>query len=424
METSPSKRRVMAFVCTIIFLDAVGFGLLMPIMPALLEDVAGLNLSNGAAIAGLLLSAFALMQFLFAPVLGGLSDRFGRRPVLLIALLGFAIDSFIMAWAPTLTWLFIARIISGICGATYATANACVVDVSDHDERAKFFGYVGAAVGLGFIFGPAIGGVLGEYWVRLPFIVAGALSLLVAIFGFFAFPETLRKENRRAFSLLRANPVGSLIAIGRHPIVLIVLLALFCVQLANHSYSSIWAFYATAVAGWTPVWIGVSVSVYGFIYAGVQAGLTGPVVKSLGEVRSIYLALVVGVGAFLILAFAQSGAHIYFAILFGGITAILGPSLQSLMTKRTPADSQGELQGAVTGLYSLSSIVAPPVMAWIFAENTDASGVYLPGAPFLLACVLLVICATAFSFAARRIAREPLPAAPSGPVSLEPADRI
>lgn len=399
----------MAFVCGIIFLDAVGFGLLMPIMPELLEDVAGLSLSEGAAIAGLLLSTFALMQFIFAPILGGLSDHFGRRPVLLLALLGFSIDSFIMAWAPTLTWLFAARMISGICGATYAAANACIVDVSNHEERAKFFGFAGASLGLGFIFGPALGGFLGEYWVRLPFIVSGVLIFGVFLFGYFAFPETLKEENRRPFSLWRANPLGSLIAIGRYPTVLIVLLSMFCVQLANHSYSSIWSFYATAVAGWGPILIGVSVSVYGLVFAVVQGGLTGPVVARLGEVKSIYLALSVGVATFLILAFAQNGAHIYFAIFFGGITAVLGPSLQSLMTKRTPANSQGELQGAITSLYSLSSILAPPLMALVFAAYTDQQGIYLPGAPFLIATLLLVICAAAFAIAARRMKGEPLP---------------
>ena len=422
MDHSPSKGRVMAFVCGIIFLDAVGFGLLMPIMPELLKDVAGLSLSEGAAIAGLLLSTFALMQFIFAPVLGGLSDRFGRRPVLLIALFGFAIDSFIMAWAPTLTWLFAARLISGICGATYAAANACIVDVSNHEERAKFFGFAGASLGLGFIFGPVLGGFLGEYWVRLPLIVAGCLILCVFILGNFAFPETLKEKNRRPFSLWRANPLGSLIAIGRYPTVLIVLLSMFCVQLANHSYSSIWSFYATAVAGWGPVLIGVSVSVYGLIYAGVQGGLTGPVVARLGEVKSIYLALGVGFVTFLMLGFAQNGWHIYFAIVFGGITAVLGPSLQSLMTKRTHADSQGELQGAITSLYSLSSISAPPMMAIIFAAYTDNNGAYLPGAPFLLACLLLVICGAAFSIAARRMKREPLPSDPSSQDLVEAFD--
>ncbi|MEO1324315.1 MAG: MFS transporter, partial [Pseudomonadota bacterium] len=263
MSESPSKGRVLWFIYAIVFFDAVGFGLLMPIMPELLEDVADLSLSDGATVAGLLLTTFALMQFVFAPILGGLSDRYGRRSVLLVALLGFAMDSFIMAWAPTLTWLFVARIVSGLFGATYATCYAALVDISHPDERAKRFGLAGAALGLGFIFGPAIGGLLGEYWVRLPFIVAGALILLVFIWGLFFFPETLEPKNRRSFSWARANPIGSLISISRFPSVLIVLGALFLIQLSNHSYSSIWSFYVSAVANWTPFLIGLSISIYG-----------------------------------------------------------------------------------------------------------------------------------------------------------------
>ncbi|MEL6827668.1 MAG: MFS transporter, partial [Pseudomonadota bacterium] len=201
MSGRSSKGRIILFICAIVFFDAVGFGLLMPIMPDLLKDVANLDLSEGATIAGLLLTTFAIMQFVFAPILGGLSDRFGRRPILLIALLGFAIDSFIMAWAPTLTWLFIARIISGIFGATYATCYASLVDISEPEERAKLFGFAGAALGLGFIFGPALGGLLGEYWVRLPFIVSGAMIFLVFIWGVFFYPETLEARNRRPFSM-------------------------------------------------------------------------------------------------------------------------------------------------------------------------------------------------------------------------------
>ena len=409
MAQTLSKGRVMAFVCGVIFLDAVGFGLLMPLMPALLDEVAGLSLSEGAAIAGLLLSTFAVMQFLFAPVLGGLSDRFGRRPILLLALLGFAIDSFIMAWAPTLTWLFAARIISGICGATYAAANACIVDISDHDERAKFFGYGGAALGLGFIFGPALGGFLGEYWVRLPFIVAGVLIFAVIIYGYFAFPETLKEENRRPFSLWRANPLGSLISIGRFPTVLIVLFAMFCVQLANHSYSSIWSFFTAEVAGWSPFLIGLSVSAYGFGMAAIQGALTGPVIARFGEVKAVYFAVAVGVVSFGILAVASSGLHIYIAIAVGVFSAFLSPALQSLMTSRTPADSQGELQGAIASLYSLASIVSPAIMALIFTAQTDDVGPYLPGAPFFLASGLAATAMVIFGIGASRLNDQPLP---------------
>ena len=409
MVDQTNKNRVLAFVCGIVFLDAVGLGLIMPLMPALLEDVANLSISEGATIAGLLLTTFAIMQFIFAPIIGGLSDRFGRRPVLLFALLGFSIDSFIMAWAPTLTWLFIARLISGIFGAAYSAGYACIVDISAPDERAKLFGYAGAALGLGFIFGPALGGFLGEYWVRLPFIVAGGLIGIVCVLGYFAFPETLKPENRRPFSWSRANPVGSLISIGRFPSVLIVLGALFLIQLGNHSYSSIWAFYVAEVAGWTPFLIGVSISVYGFGVAGVQGGLTGPVVARFGEVRAVTFALIVGIVSFVILGFAQTGLHIYLGILVGVFAGFLGPAIQALMTERTPADSQGELQGAITSLFSLSSIISPLIMAFLFSAYTDTTGPYMPGAPFLLAGVLGIFALGIFAYGAKRLNEQPLP---------------
>lgn len=410
MSSSPAKGRIILFICAIVFFDAVGFGLLMPIMPDLLKDVANLDLSDGATIAGLLLTTFAIMQFVFAPILGGLSDRFGRRSVLLIALLGFAIDSFIMAWAPTLAWLFVARIISGIFGATYATCYASLVDISAPDERAKLFGFAGAALGLGFIFGPAIGGLLGEYWVRLPFIVSGGLIFMVFLWGFIFYPETLDEKNRRPFSIARANPLGSLISISRFPSVLIVLGALFFIQLANHSYSSIWSFYVAAVASWTPFLIGLSISVYGFGIAGVQGGLTGPVIAKFGEVKAVYFAIAVGMVSFLILGFAQTGLQIYVAIVIGAFAGFLSPALQALMTARTPADSQGELQGAITSLYSLASIISPAVMAVIFTAHTDETGIYLPGAPFILATGLLVLAMIVFAIGAKRLNDQPLPA--------------
>lgn len=406
MSERPTKGRVMLFICGVIFLDAVGFGLIMPLKPALLDDVAGLSISDGAAIAGLLLTTFAMMQFIFAPILGGLSDRFTRRPVLLLALLGFSIDSLIMAWCPTLTWLFAARVVSGIFGATYAAGYACIVDVSEPEERAKLFGYAGAALGFGFILGPALGGLLGEYWVRLPFIVAGVLIFIVFLIRYFTFPETLEKENRRPFSLARANPIGSLISIGRFPTVLIILGALFLIQLGNHSYSSIWAFYVAEVAGWTPYLIGVSISVYGFGVAGVQGGLTGPVVSRFGEVRAVFFALIVGIISFLILTVAQNGTQLYFSIIVGVFAGFLSPALQALMTERTPADSQGELQGAITSLYSLASILSPMVMAFTFSAYTDERGLYLPGAPFFLAAGLAVLAIIVFALGARRSQKE------------------
>jgi len=422
MQEIPSEGRILWFIYAIVFFDAVGFGLLMPIMPDLLEDVAALDLSRGATVAGLLLTTFALMQFVFAPILGGLSDRFGRRPVLLIALLGFAIDSFIMAWAPTLTWLFIARIVSGIFGATYATCYASLVDISRPEDRAKRFGMAGAALGLGFIFGPSIGGLLGEYGVRLPFIVSGGMIFLVFLWGVFFFPETLSQNNRRAFSWARANPLGSLISIARYPAVLIVLGALFLIQLSNHSYSSIWSFYVSAVADWSLLMIGISISLYGFGMALVQGGLTGPVIARFGEVKSVYFALGMGMVSFLILGIAQAGWHIYVAILIGAFAGILTPALQALMTARTPSDSQGELQGAITSLYSVASIISPAVMATIFAVNTNENGIYLPGAPFLLAMGLGAFAIVVFAIGAKRLNDQPLPADQASEVAAKTFD--
>ena len=404
MSQSASKQKTLIFICTVLFLDAAGFSLIMPIMPDLISGMATLTNAQAARIAGYLLFAFAIMQFVFAPILGSLSDRYGRRPVLLLALVGFTLDYFLMAWAPTLFWLFAARIISGICGATFAAANASIVDISCPEDRARLFGLSSAAIGLGFVFGPAIGGILGEYHVRLPFIAAGGLTAIALLYGIFTFPETLQDEHRRPFSLKRANPVGSLLAIARYRVVLILLAALFFIQLANHSYSSIWAFYVKEITGWTPFLIGLSVSFYGILMAGVQGGLTGPAVKAMGEIRLVYLCVCAGLLSFGILAFAQNGGMIYLGILTGALSGFIGPSMQSLMTCRTPADAQGELQGAITSLYSIASVLSPPVMALIFAAHSDDKGYYLPGAPFLLAAGLILIsmCIATLAFSQMR----------------------
>lgn len=406
MQRDISKHRILVFICSVMFLDAVGFGLIMPIMPDLIGELSDLSNSEAATVAGYLLFTFAAMQFVCAPILGGLSDRFGRRPVLLLALLGFALDYFVMAAASSLTWLFIARLISGLCGATFAAANACIVDISDKSERAKFFGFGGAAIGAGFVFGPVIGGLLGEYGTRLPFIAAGILTLCALLYGYFFFPETLKSENRRDFSIKRANPIGSLMSIARYPAVFMVLMALFCIQLANHSYSSIWAFYVTEVTAWGPFLIGVSVGFYGILMIGVQGGLVGPVINRIGEVRAIYIAGIVGLGSFGILAFAQSGWQIYAGIFVGAVSGFITPALQSLMTSRTPQDAQGELQGAIISLYSISTIISPLIMAKIFTAWTDPSGHYMPGAPFVLAAVLVAISLLTFRFGARILTPE------------------
>lgn len=397
MADAKSHPRALMFLCIVLFLDAMSVGLVLPVMPGIIIELSSLPVSRAAEIGGYLLFTFATMQFLFAPMLGALSDRFGRRPVILIALAGFSIDYFIMAAAPTLLWLFIARLASGLFGATYAAANAGIVDITDPKDRARNFGFAGASVGVGLIFGPAIGGLVGEYGVRAPFIVAGVISSFVCICGYFFLPETLQAEKRRAFSWSRANPLGGVLSVARTRIVIAVLAALFCMQLASQSYNSIWAFFTIEVANWSPRDIGLSVAVYGALMVLVQGILTGPVVARIGEVKAVYFSILLGGAVYLGLAFADRGSLIYLWVIIGGLTGFAFPAMQALMTKHTPENAQGELQGVVAASYSLTAIIGPLAMTQIFAAFTNGNEPYFPGAPFILAVVLIIASFSAFS---------------------------
>ncbi len=400
----PATNRILLFVCLVVFLDAMGIGLVLPVMPKLIEELSGVGNAGAAEIGGLLVFTYAGMQFLGAPILGGLSDRYGRRPVLLLALLGFSIDYFVMAASPTLIFLFVARFLSGVLGATYTAANAAIVDISDNESRAKFFGIAGAASGIGLIFGPAIGGLLGEYGTRLPFIASGVLALLTCVYGYFAFPETLRTESRREFSLRRANPIGSILSVARNretgPLVIVVLAVLFFIYLANQSYIAIWSYFVIEVANWSPLYIGFSIAVYGLSQAFVQGILTGPVIKRFGEVRAITFSLCIGIITFIGLALASKvpapGVAIYALILFGALSGFASPSLQALMTKNTPENAQGELQGANSSAFSITSIIGPILMTQFFSNFSDTEGVYLPGAAFLVSAFLVVVAMVTF----------------------------
>ena len=402
MTETKSSSNTLVFICLVLFFDSMGVGLILPVMPDLIDLLSGLPNSEAARISGYLLFTFAAMQFVAAPFLGGLSDRYGRRPVLLVALLGFSLDYFVMAAAPTLAWLYIARLVSGLFGGTYAAANASMVDITEPENRARNFGMLGASTGLGFIFGPVLGGLLGEYGARLPFIVSGILIMATCIYGYFTFPETLKPENRRDFELARANPFGSLISIARHREVLVVLAALFLIQLASQSYGSIWSFFTIEVVGWSPFGIGLSAAVYGAGLVIVQGFLTGPVVKRFGEIKAAYFSISIGIATYLGLAFAGGATSIYVWVIIGSLSGFVFPAMQALMTKRIPEDAQGELQGAIGSAYSLSAIIGPLAMTFLFGYFTSKSEVYFPGAAFIGASILVALALFVFAYGTRR----------------------
>ena len=407
---SQSAMRTVWFVAVIIFIDMMGIGLIMPVMPSLITGLGGVDLARAAEIGGWLLMIYAVMQFVFAPVVGGLSDRYGRRPVLLVTLMVLGLDYALMAVAPTLIWLFIGRAISGVMGASWAAANSCIADVSSRETRGRNFGLMGAAGGAGFIVGPAIGGILGEYGERIPFIVACVACLGTALIGIWSLRETLPVQRQRSFSIKRANPMGSLIQMAKMPMVMGFIITIFFLQLAVQSEMTIWAFYGELKLGWGPREVGYSIALFGLLFALVQGGLTGPAIARWGEIRTAIISVVFGIPAYLLFAFAPNGAWMIAGVIVGALTGFAFPAMQSLMSERVDDDAQGELQGAIASAISLTSIIGPPVMAGMFATFADREGFYFPGAPFLLSVLLIVMATAACAWTAWRHIRAPFQA--------------
>ncbi len=407
--TSDQQKRpnVLPFICIVLFFDAMGVGLIIPVLPELIAELSALPNSEGARIGGYLLFTFAAMQFLWAPILGGLSDRYGRRPVLLLALLGFSLDYFVMAAAPNLVWLFVARAISGVFGATFPAANACIADTTTPETRARSFGFTGAAVGAGFIFGPSLGGLLGEFGPRLPFLVAGVLTMVATIYGFFALPETLPPEKRRAFDIKRANPFGSLVSISKFPTVIPIIASVFFIHFASQSFVSIWSFFTIEVLDWSAMAIGLSAGLYGIMLVIVQGVLTGPVVQRLGEVKASVLSLAAGVIAYFGLSVASTAPMVIVFVIFGGLGGFTFPAMQSLMTQHMPEDAQGELQGALASSFSVTAVLGPLLMSQLFAAYSDQDGVYFPGAPFFAGGLMIAAAWLSFAVAMRRLKSSP-----------------
>ncbi len=383
-------RPAVVFILITMMIDAMGIGLIIPVMPDLLQEVRGGSLGTAALWGGILSTTFAAMQFLFGPIIGGLSDRFGRRPVLLLSLAAMALDYLVMALAGSIWLLLAGRLIGGVTSATQATANAYMADISAGEDRAANFGLIGAAFGLGFVLGPLIGGLLGEWGTRAPFFAAAVLAAMNAVFGFLVLKETLPQENRRTFTWKRANPLGSFRQLGALPGVGPLLLVFFIYQVAFTVYPAIWSFFGKERFGWEPSTIGLSLGLFGIMLAIVQGGLIRPILRLLGERGTVIYGHLFDVAAFIALALVTSSTLALILTPLAALAAVITPALQGIMSKAVGADAQGELQGMLTSLSALAMILSPMIMTGTFAAFTKADApVYLPGAPFLLSAALI-----------------------------------
>ena len=417
------ERRALAVVLATLFLDVIGFGIVMPVMPDLITTLTGAPLGEAARIGGWLLGSFAGMQFLFGPVMGGLGDRFGRRPVLLACLVAFGIDYIVMGLAPNIAWLFASRALAGMAGASFVPASAYVADITPPERRAQNFGLIGAAFGLGFVVGPSLGGLLGQIGVRVPFFAAGALALVNAGLGYFLLPESLPVGRRRPFTIARANPFGTFAAIARHRGTLPLFAAWFLWMLAHQSYPSTWAFYTKLKFGWSEAAIGLSLGYTGLLMALGQAFVSRRLIPAIGERRAILLGLTLGLVGFTGNALAPQGWMVYVVMTFAALQGLVFPSMNSTLTRLVAHDQQGELQGGVASLQSMASILGPPVLTGAFQHFTRSDvRPWLPGAPYFMAAALTLAAMAVVTFLARGVFRRAAEAAAAAKAAPAVAD--
>ena len=387
-----SRKPALGFIFVTLFLDILGVGLIIPILPKLIESFCGGNVSVASGMFGCLAALYSLMQFLFAPILGSLSDRFGRRPVILASLLGSGIDYLLLAFAPGLSWFFLGRIIAGITGANIIAAGAYIADVSPPEKRAGNFGLIGAAFGLGFIAGPALGGLLGHFSLRAPFLVAAGLTSLNWLYGVFVLPESLPRANRRAFCWARACPLRSLLVLRKYPVVVGLTGTFFLVNLAHQALPSTWVLYTNYRYHWTSVHVGVSLAIVGLMAALVQGGLARRIVPALGEYRAIVAGLASGALVMLAYGLATRGWMIYGILIAGALSGIATPAIYGLLSRGVPADEQGALQGSLSSLGSVAGFVGPPITTGLFAYFVSSRApIHVPGVAFFLGA-LLILC--------------------------------
>jgi DHA1 family tetracycline resistance protein-like MFS transporter len=386
------SKAALPFIFTTILLDAIGLGVVIPVFPKLIADMTGGGMSVAAGYGGWLSFTYAIMQFVFAPILGNLSDSIGRRPVLLISLMGLSADYVLLALAPNIGWLFVGRALAGILGASHTTASAYIADISTPETKAQNFGLIGAAFGIGFVLGPVIGGVVGQFGVRMPFWVSAALALINLLYGWFIVPESLPKELRRAFDWKRANPLGSLAHLRKYPMVASLIAALLLLYISNHGLESTWTYYVIEKFHWHEAEIGYSLGAFGIMMVMVQGLLIRVVMARLGVRLAVIIGFSLRMLGNLLFAFASQGWMLYAIIVPHVLGFVATPALQAIVSDNVPADEQGELQGALGSMMSVNQIVGPLLMTNVFAAFTHSeASVYFPGSPFIVA-VVLVLC--------------------------------
>ena len=390
-----SKRNAaVGFIFITLLIDVIGFGIIIPVMPTLISELKEVDISTASKYGSLLMFAYAFTQFLCAPILGSLSDKYGRRPVLLFSLFGFGVDYLFLALAPTYGWLFIGRVIAGITGASMTTGAAYIADVSTPQNRAKNFGMIGAAFGLGFIIGPLIGGLLGDFGPRIPFYAAAALAFINCTYGYFVLPESLSKENRRPFQWKRSNPAGSLLHLKKYPTIGGLAIAILLIYIAAHAIMSNWNYFTMYRFHWSEGMVGISLAVVGVLVATVQGGLIRFINPRLGNEKSVYTGLALYALGMLLFGLANQSWMMFAFLIPYCLGGIAMPALQAVMAGHVPRNMQGELQGAITSLMSAAAIIGPLLMNNLYFYFTHSEAPFLlPGAPFLLASILMTVSA-------------------------------
>lgn len=396
------QNAALGFIFVTLLIDCIGLGIIIPIMPGLIQELTGEGLSAASVYGGLLTFSYAIFQFLFAPVIGALSDKYGRRPLLLASIFGLGLDYIFLAFAPTIAWLFVGRIIAGILGASFTTVMAYIADVSIPEKRSQNFGLVGVAFGLGFIVGPVIGGIFSQWGIRVPFLVAAALSLGNWLFGYFVVPESLPQEHRRSFDIKRANPLGAIMNMKKYPSLLGLIVAVLLLYISGHAAQSTWTFYTMEKFLWDEKTVGYSLGVVGVMLALVQGGLIRVVIPKVGQKNAVYIGMAMYIIGFVLFAYATQPWMMFAFIVPYCLGGISGPAIQGIISVKVPANEQGELQGVMAAMMSTASIIGPLLMTNLFFAFTNENAItYFPGAPFMMGAVLtlvsVLLCIRAFT---------------------------